>query len=74
MAKSPVNLAKSVKDRLLNIARKQGRAFDVLLVRFALERLLFRLSISDHKERFVLKGGMLVTTWIDDDSPVTRDH
>ena len=74
MAKSPVNLAKSVKDRLLNIARKQDRAFDVLLVRFALERLLFRLSISDHKERFVLKGGMLVTTWIDDDSPVTRDH
>ena len=38
MAKSPVNLAKSVKDRLLNIARKEGRVFDVLLVRFALER------------------------------------
>ena len=73
MAKSPVNLAKSVKDRLLNIARKEGRVFDVLLVRFALERLLFRLSISDHKERFVLKGGMLVTAWIDDDNRVTRD-
>lgn len=73
MAKPPVNLAKSVKDRLLNIARKEGRAFDVLLVRFALERLLYRLSISDHKERFVLKGGMLVTAWIDDDNRVTRD-
>jgi predicted nucleotidyltransferase component of viral defense system len=73
MARPPVNLAKSVKDRLLDIARKDGRAFDVLLVRFALERLLYRLSVSEHRERFVLKGGMLVTTWIDDDNRVTRD-
>lgn len=73
MAKLPLNLARSVKDRLLDISRKQGRVFDVLLVRFALERLLYRLSISDHRERFVLKGGMLVTAWIDDDNRVTRD-
>lgn len=73
MAKAPANLAKSVKDRLLNISRREGHAFDVLLVRFALERLLYRLSISDHRERFVLKGGMLVTAWIDDDNRVTRD-
>ena len=73
MAKPPVNLARSVKDRLLNISRAEGRAFDVLLVRFALERLLYRLSISEHRERFVLKGGMLVTVWIDDDNRVTRD-
>lgn len=73
MARPPVNVAKSVKDRLLTIARQEGRAFDVLLVRFALERLLYRLSVSDHRERFVLKGGMLVTAWIDDDNRVTRD-
>ncbi|WP_404478650.1 nucleotidyl transferase AbiEii/AbiGii toxin family protein [Novosphingobium sp. BL-52-GroH] len=73
MAKAPVNLAKSVKDRLLNIARKEGRAFDVVLVRFALERLLYRLSVTEHRDRFVLKGGMLVTVWIEDDSRVTRD-
>jgi predicted nucleotidyltransferase component of viral defense system len=73
MAKAPTNLAKSVKDRLLAIARREGRSFDVLLVRFALERLLYRLSISAHAERFVLKGGMLVTVWIDDDNRVTRD-
>lgn len=73
MAKAPVNIAKSVKDRLLNIARKEGRAFDILLVRFALERLLYRLSVSEHRDRFVLKGGMLVTVWIDDDNRVTRD-
>jgi predicted nucleotidyltransferase component of viral defense system len=73
MAKVPVNLAKSVKDRLLNIARKEGRAFDIVLVRFALERLLYRLSVTAHRDRFVLKGGMLVTVWIDDDNRVTRD-
>lgn len=73
MAKAPTNMAKSVKDRLLNIARKEGRAFDVLLVRFALERLLYRLSVSAHRERFVLKGGMLVTVWVADDNRVTRD-
>lgn len=73
MAKAPVNIAKSIKDRLLNIARKERRAFDILLVRFALERLLYRLSISEHRDRFVLKGGMLVTVWIDDDNRVTRD-
>lgn len=44
-----------------------------MLVRFALERLLYRLAISDHRQRFVLKGGMLVTAWIDDDNRVTRD-
>ena len=73
MAKQAANLAKSVKDRLLNIARAEGRDYNVLLVRFALERLLYRLSISEHRNRFVLKGGMLVTVWIDDDNRVTRD-
>ena len=63
MARPPVNIARSVKDRLLAMARKEGRAFDVLLVRFALERLLYRLSLSEHRDRFVLKGGMLVTAW-----------
>jgi len=61
MGRTPTNMAKSVKDRLLNIARQEGRVFDVLLVRFALERLLYRLSVSKHRDRFVLKGGMLVT-------------
>jgi len=73
MAKTPTNMAKSVKDRLLNIARQEGRVFDVLLVRFALERLLYRLSVSKHRDRFVLKGGMLVTVWVEDDNRVTRD-
>lgn len=73
MGRAPTNMAKSVKDRLLNIAREEGRAFDILLVRFALEQLLYRLSVSAHRDRFVLKGGMLVTVWVTDDNRVTRD-
>jgi predicted nucleotidyltransferase component of viral defense system len=73
MAKAPTNLAASVRDRLLNIARREGRVFDVVLVRYALERLLYRLSLSKHRDRFILKGGMLVTIWLSDDKRETRD-
>lgn len=39
----------SIKQRLLNIARNSARPYDVILVRFALERLLYRLSISTER-------------------------
>ncbi len=73
MAKLPTNLATSIKDRLTNVARKEQRAFEPLLVQFALERLLYRLSISAHRDHFILKGGMLVTLWIENENRVTRD-
>lgn len=73
MAKAPANIAASVKQRLLNLARAEGRAYDVVLVRYALERLLYRLSISEHRGSFILKGGMLVTLWIESSSRETRD-
>ncbi|WP_235920913.1 nucleotidyl transferase AbiEii/AbiGii toxin family protein [Brucella anthropi] len=43
------------------------------MVRYALERLLFRLSVSDKADRFILKGGMLVTLWLEGDNRETRD-
>jgi len=73
MADPPRNIAASVKQRLLNMARAQRRGFDILLVRFALERLLFRLSQSPHRDSYILKGGMLVTQWLDHDNRETRD-
>lgn len=73
MADTPKNIAASVKQRLLNMARAQGRGFDILLVRFALERLLFRLSQSAHRDNYILKGGMLVTQWLEHDNRETRD-
>jgi hypothetical protein len=67
------NIAASVKGRLLALAKAQGRVFDEVLVRYALERLLYRLSVSEYRERFILKGGLLVTVWVGDDNRVTRD-
>lgn len=65
--------AASIRQRLLDIARTQGRVHEVVLVRYALERLLYRLSISPHRDRFALKGGMLVTRWIGGGNRETRD-
>jgi hypothetical protein len=40
----------------LNLARERGQVLDLLLTRYALERLLYRLGLSAHRNRFVLKG------------------
>jgi len=73
MADRPNNSPASVRQRLLNIAREQGRVFDVVLVTYGLERLIYRLSISEHRDSFVLKGGMLVAFWTGDENRITRD-
>jgi len=73
MAKNTTDIAASVRQRLLNLARKEQRVFDVVLVAFGLERLIYRLSVSSFRDRFVLKGGMLVTLWTTDPGRFTRD-
>ena len=65
--------AASVRARLLNVAKATGTDFNLVLVRFALERLLFRLSTSAHANRFVLKGALLFTLWYDLPHRATRD-
>jgi len=67
------NVAASVRARLLNLARERGQALELLLTRYALERLLHRLGLSRYRERFVLKGAMLLAVWIDDPTRATRD-
>jgi len=53
----------SVRQRLLNHARAQGRPFQELLQYFAMERFLYRLAKSPFSDRFVLKGALLLTAW-----------
>lgn len=67
------DISASVRARLLNISKERGQVFDLILTRFALERFLYRLSISAYRDRFVLKGAMLVTTWFEDPHRPTRD-
>jgi hypothetical protein len=73
MADKTGNSSASVRQRLLNLAREQHRVFEVVLVIYGLERLMHRLSISEHRDSLVLTGGMLVTLWTGDENRVTRD-
>jgi predicted nucleotidyltransferase component of viral defense system len=63
----------SVRSRLANLARAKGINLELLLVRYTLERLLYRLGESDYRSRFILKGAMLQTVWLDDLFRPTRD-
>ena len=67
------NVAASIRQRLLNRAREKSEAFDLVLTRYALERLLFRIGRSEWKPRFLLKGAMLYTLWYDAPYRPTRD-
>jgi len=67
------NVAASVHQRLLNIAREAGSPFNEVLQYFAMERFLYRLSCSAHAGSFVLKGALLFRVWDVPDSRATRD-
>ncbi len=67
------NRAVSVRARLLNIAKSQGSDFQHVLVRFALERFIYRLTQSPHADRFLLKGALLFTLWYGMPHRATRD-
>lgn len=69
----PKNLAASVGNRLKKIARDSGGDAMRVLIRYANERFLYRLSQSAHRERFVLKGATLFTVWADAPHRPTRD-
>lgn len=67
------NVAASVHQRLLNVARVTGRPFNEVLQYFAMERYLYRLNLSPHSDSFVLKGALLFRLWDVPDSRATRD-
>ncbi len=59
----PKDVAASVRQKLLNLAQERKEDFQLVLVRYGLERLLYRISQSAHRDRFVLKGAMLFQAW-----------
>lgn len=67
------NMAASVRDRLLALARERREDFQLLLTKYGLERLLYRLSQSAYRDRFILKGAMLFVLWGDQPHRPTRD-
>jgi predicted nucleotidyltransferase component of viral defense system len=67
------NIAASVRQRLLNASRARREDFQVTLTRYALERLLYRLSKSAHRDQFIIKGAMLFSAWNEVPHRPTRD-
>ncbi len=67
------NLPASVAARLLHQAKQTGDVYQTLLTSFCFERFLHRLGKSEARERFVLKGAMLLRLWSDQPYRATRD-
>ena len=61
--KNPTNVGASVRQKLLTYSRARGDDHTLVLTRYAIERLLYRLSRSPHRDRFVLKGAALYAVW-----------
>ena len=72
-AKEPRDRSASVRARLLNLARDRGEDFQITLRNYLFERFLYRLSRSELRERFVLKGAMLLKLWADQPYRATVD-
>jgi len=65
--------AASIRARLLNLSREKKIDFNRILTIYGLERLLYRLSVSEYRDEFVLKGAMLFSYWSGDAYRATRD-
>ena len=69
----PKDIGASVRARLLNLARARGEDVQLVLTRYANERLLFRIASSRHGQSLVLKGAALFTLWTGKPHRATRD-
>lgn len=67
------NTAASIRQKLLNLAQKRNDDFGLILTKYGLERILFRLSKSKYRDAFILKGALLFEVWTKQRHRPTRD-
>jgi len=67
------NLPASIRQRLLNLAQERNDDFGLVLTKYGLERMLFRLSKSKYRDTFILKGALLFELWTRERYRATRD-
>lgn len=67
------NVAASIRQRLLNLSRQRKEDFGLILTKYGLERILFRLSQSKYRDLFILKGALLFELWTEQRYRPTRD-
>lgn len=73
MATEIRDIAASVKARLINLAKDNREDAQSILTRYGVERFLYRLSQSDHKKNFLLKGAALFALWFHQPHRATKD-
>ena len=71
--KTPVNIAASVRARLLKVSKERREDFTLTLMNYAAERFLYRLSRSRYRDQFILKGAMLFAVRIGEQYRPTKD-
>jgi len=67
------NVAASVQQRLINLSKKRGEDPNLVFIRYAIERLLYRISCCSLSTKFILKGAMLFATWAGKSHRPTKD-
>lgn len=73
MRRGIINFGASVRARLLAVAQRENVQFEYILLRYALERFLYRLGLSEYADRFILKGATAFAVWLGPFCRVTRD-
>jgi len=63
MKKQTKSISASVRARLLNLSRTHDEDFQMVLTRYVIERFLYRLSLSEHSGKFIVKGAVLFSLW-----------
>jgi hypothetical protein len=71
--KSPQNVSASVRQRLLNRSKADNRSFNELLQYYAMERFLYRLSLSEYAQYYILKGALMLRAWNSSEFRATMD-
>jgi len=73
MSRESKDIPASIQGHLRNIAQKEKKSFDLILLLYLQERFLYRLSVSRFAEKFILKGGLLLFSMTHFQTRPTKD-
>ena len=68
-----ITTARQIKDLIRNLSRKNAADAQILMRNYMMERFLEHIALSDYKDRFILRGGMLVAAMVGLDARATMD-
>ena len=68
-----ITTARQLKDLIRNLSKKKSADAQILMRNYMMERFLERISLSEYKDKFILKGGMLVAAMVGLDARATMD-